>query len=285
MLSRGLSQWMHALTPLQWLDGILVISLLLLTLWLTRQVKAGSLIWGAVILLALYLFTAPLPILHLVVDKLLTGAAVVLGFVFQPELRRGLEFLGLQFRSRDGDPNVSEENASDWLEQLVEAVKELSQNRTGALIVIEHERPIDSKMFTDQGVPLNAQVSEELLRTIFQTNTPLHDGAVIIRDELIKAAGVILPMSERNHSRQLGTRHRAALGMTEQANCLCVIVSEETGSISLAEAGRLERPLTSSKLKELLRTRLHPQAATPVTWGSPFTPFLHRFLPLLKGKG
>ncbi|GAB4213454.1 MAG: diadenylate cyclase CdaA [Synechococcales cyanobacterium] len=285
MLSRGLSQWMHALTPLQWLDGILVISLLLLTLWLTRQVKAGSLIWGAVILLALYLFTSPLPTLHLVVDKLLTGAAVVLGFVFQPELRRGLEFLGLQFRGRDGDPKLSEENASDWLEQLVEAVKELSQNRTGALIVIEHERPIDSKMFTDQGVPLNAHVSEELLRTIFQTNTPLHDGAVIIRDELIKAAGVILPMSERSHSRQLGTRHRAALGMTEQANCLCVIVSEETGSISLAEAGRLERPLTSSKLKELLRTRLRPHAVTPVTWGSPLTLFLHRFLPLLKGKG
>jgi len=279
----GLGKWLQTLTPIQWLDGLIVVALIVLTLGLTRQTRAGSLIWGAVILLALYFMSSPLPVLHLVLDKLLTGAAVVLGFVFQPELRRGLEFLGLQFRGSDGDPPPSGQEQSDWLEQVVEAVKELSQNRTGALIVIEHERPIDPKIFSDPGVPLEARVSQELLCTIFQNNTPLHDGAVIIREQVIKAAGVILPMSERSHSRQLGTRHRAALGMTEQANCLCVIVSEETGSISLAEAGRIERPLSSSKLREMLRTRLQPTSVPRVRWNHALP--WHDRLPFLKGKG
>jgi uncharacterized protein (TIGR00159 family) len=106
-------------------------------------------------------------------------------------------------------------------------------------------------------VRLNAEVSKELLQTIFQTSTLLHDGAVLIRDTRIVAAGIILPLSERTASRQLGTRHRAAMGITERVeNCICVVVSEETGSISLAERGILHRPLTSSKLKELLEARL-----------------------------
>ncbi|MEN9205266.1 MAG: diadenylate cyclase CdaA [Thermostichales cyanobacterium SZTDM-1c_bins_54] len=278
----GLGKWLQALTPTQWLDGLMVVTLVVLTLRLTRHTRARSLIWGTLVLLALYFLTSPLPVLHLVLDKLLTAAAVVLGFVFQPELRRGLEFLGF-WLGGDRDPSHVSGQQPDWLEQVVEAVKELSQNRTGALIVIEHERPIDPKIFTEPGVPLDAQVSQELLCTIFQPNTPLHDGAVVIRDQVVKAAGVLLPMSERSHSRQLGTRHRAALGLTEQANCLCVVVSEETGSISLAEAGRIERPLSSSKLREMLRTRLQPVAPPSVRWKSPLS--VAYLLPFFKGKG
>lgn len=138
----------------------------------------------------------------------------------------------------------------------MDAVKELSQNRTGALIVLETTGPIDERDFSVQGVKLNAEVSKEILQTIFQTSTLLHDGAIFISGSRIVAAGVILPLSERTASRQLGTRHRAAMGITERVeNCLCIVVSEETGSISLAERGGLNRPLTSSKLKELLETR------------------------------
>jgi uncharacterized protein (TIGR00159 family) len=141
-------------------------------------------------------------------------------------------------------------------DEIVDAVKELSQSRTGALLILETGSPIDDRDFSVPGVRLNAEVSKELLQTIFQTSTLLHDGAVLIRDSRILAAGVILPLSEKSASRQLGTRHRAAMGITERVDsCICVVVSEETGSISIAEKGSLNRPLTSSKLKELLETK------------------------------
>ncbi len=138
--------------------------------------------------------------------------------------------------------------AGSVTDEIVDAVKELSQNRTGALLILETGSPIDERDFSVPGVKLNADVSKELIQTIFQTTTLLHDGAVLIRDARVVAAGVILPLSERTASRQLGTRHRAAMGITERVeNCVCVVVSEETGSISLAERGTLNRPLTSSK--------------------------------------
>jgi len=138
----------------------------------------------------------------------------------------------------------------------------LSQNRIGALMIMETNGPIDERDVSVPGVQLNAEVSKELLQTIFQTSTLLHDGAVLIRGSRVAAAGVILPLSERTASRQLGTRHRAAMGITERVeNCLCIVVSEETGSISLAERGGLNRPLTSSKLKELLEARFSTAAA------------------------
>jgi uncharacterized protein (TIGR00159 family) len=140
----------------------------------------------------------------------------------------------------------------------VDAIRDLSQSRTGALLILETtSTPIDERDFSVPGVRLNAEVSREILQTLFQTSTLLHDGAVLIRESKIVAAGIILPISDRDASRQLGTRHRAAMGITERVdNCLCIVVSEETGSISLAEKGVLNRPLTSSKLRELLETRL-----------------------------
>jgi uncharacterized protein (TIGR00159 family) len=142
------------------------------------------------------------------------------------------------------------------VDEIVDAVKELSQNRTGALLILEVDKPIDERDFSVPGVRLNAEVSKELIQTIFQTTTLLHDGAMLIRGSRILAAGVILPISERVASRQLGTRHRAAMGITERVDhCICVVVSEETGSISLAEGGILDRPLTSSRLRSILNTK------------------------------
>ncbi|MBM0740307.1 TIGR00159 family protein [Phormidium sp. CLA17] len=199
-----------------------------------------------------------LRLLNFVLSNLVVGSAVAMAFILQSEFRRFLEQLGRgQLLQLIQPYQRSAYKSTDTVDEIVDAVKELSQNRTGALMIIETASPIDERDFSVPGVRLNAEVSKELLQTIFQTSTLLHDGSVLIRDTRVVAAGVILPLSERTASRQLGTRHRAAMGITERVeNCICVVVSEETGSISLAERGILNRPLTSSKLKELLDARL-----------------------------
>ena len=201
-----------------------------------------------------------LNLLGFLLEKLVLGAAVAMAVIFQSQFRRFLEQIGrgelIQLFKASARPSVQPDSVVD---QIVDAVKELSQNRTGALILLEVSGSLEEEDFVSPGVNLNAEVSKELLQTIFQTTTLLHDGAVLIRGSRIVSAAVILPLSERTASRQLGTRHRAAMGMTERLeNCLCIVVSEETGSISLAEKGLLNRPLTSSKLKELLQARFSP---------------------------
>ncbi|MBD2105086.1 diadenylate cyclase CdaA [Leptolyngbya sp. FACHB-261] len=221
------------------------------TLWMVR---------GFILLMLASALTAPnppwlgLPLLHFMLDKLLIGAAVAMAVSLQSELRRFLELLGQGEFTKLFQPNRGLSLTSNSVvDEIVDAVKELSQNRIGALIILETGYPIDERDFSVPGVRINADLSKELLQSIFQTTTLLHDGAVLLRDSRIVAAGVILPISERTASRQLGTRHRAAMGITERVeNCICIVVSEETGSISLAEMGSLNRPLTSAKLKELL---------------------------------
>jgi uncharacterized protein (TIGR00159 family) len=201
-----------------------------------------------------------LNLLGFLLEKLVLGAAVAMAVIFQSQFRRFLEQIGrgefLQLFRTSGRPNSQPDTVVD---QIVDAVKELSQNRTGALILMETNGSLEEEDFVSPGVDLNAEVSKELLQTIFQTTTLLHDGAVLIRGSRLVSAAVILPLSERTASRQLGTRHRAAMGITERVEyCLCIVVSEETGSISLAEKGVLNRPLTSNKLKELLQARFSP---------------------------
>ncbi|MGB5595157.1 MAG: diadenylate cyclase CdaA [Crocosphaera sp.] len=218
------------------------------TLWMVR---------GLIILMLAAVISEKLQLtlLKFVLEKLVLGAAVAMAVIFQGEFRRFLELLGrgkvLQIVNQQ--PTTKPNNVVD---ELVEAVRELSQNRTGALIVIETAASMDTRVFVDPGVTVDGEISKALLQTIFQPKTLLHDGAVFISGSRIVAAGVILPLSDKTFSRQLGTRHRAAMGITENvAQCLCIVVSEETGSISLAEKGVLDRPLTSSKLKELLKQR------------------------------
>lgn len=203
-----------------------------------------------------------LTVLGFVLEKIVLGSAIAVAINLQSEIRRFLEQLGrgnITALFQSSRPNLS--NANSVTEEIVEAIKQLSQNRTGALLVLETSEPIDERDFSVPGVLLNAEISKELLQTIFQTSTLLHDGAIWIRASRILSAGVILPLSERMASRQLGTRHRAAMGITERIeNCICIVVSEETGSISLAERGVLNRPLTSSKLKELLEERFSNSA-------------------------
>lgn len=251
------------LTNLSWtqslLDAGLVLALTYMVLAIIGERRTLWVVRGFIVLMLATALssTLKLTLLNFVLEKLVVGSAVAMAVIFQSEFRRFLEQLGRgevgQFFQSSGRTMAQADNVID---EIVDAVKELSQNRIGALIIMETSSPIDERDFSVPGVKLNAEVSKELLQTIFQPSTLLHDGAVLIGGSRILAAGVILPLSDRTASRQLGTRHRAAMGITERVeNCLCVVVSEETGSISLAERGTLNRPLTSSKLKELLETR------------------------------
>jgi uncharacterized protein (TIGR00159 family) len=224
------------------------------TLWIVR---------GLVILIIAAAISRKfqLNLLYFALEKLVIGSGLAMSIAFQVEFRRFLEQLGrgdlsYLFRSvRRTGPKLDSP-----IDSIVEAVKEMSQKRIGGLLIVETSSPLDDRDFSAPGIKIDAELSKELLQTIFQPTTLLHDGAVLIRGDRVLAAGVILPLSGQNVSAQLGTRHRAALGITEKvANCLCVVVSEETGSISVAEKGSLNRPLTGSKLKEILESHLIPE--------------------------
>lgn len=259
--------WKQWLTNYNWtqsllflIDVSLVLALTYVVLLVIAERRTLWMVRGFIILILASAVSSwlRLTLLSFVLNNLVIGSAVAMAVILQSEVRRFLEQLGqgeilqlLQPTQR----TIPKTNTV--VDEIVDAVKELSQNRTGALLIIELGSPIDEHDFSVPGVKLNAEVSKELIQTIFQTTTLLHDGAMLVRGSRIAAAGVILPISERTASRQLGTRHRAAMGITERVeNCVVIVVSEETGSISLAERGALNRPLTSSKLKELLETRL-----------------------------
>ena len=244
-------------------DVLLVFALVYMVLLVVRDRRTMWMVQGLMVLLGISLLSQALglTVFSMVMEKLVLGASVALAMMLIPEFRRLLEQLG---RGEIVQLFLASERhlstANNVIDELVEAVKGLSQNRTGALMILETDAPIEESDFSVPGVKLNAELSRELLQTIFQTTTLLHDGAVLIRGSRVLAAGVILPISEKDASRQLGTRHRAAMGITERVeNCICVVVSEETGSISVAERGMLNRPLTSSKLRELLLDKFSPQ--------------------------
>ena len=263
--------WKQWLTDFGWTQSLLLRSLdlglvLALTYMVLVIIGERRTLWMVrgfiVLMLASTISTnLRLMLLSFVLEKLVIGSAVAMAVIFQSEFRRFLEQLGRgEFRQLLQPSRRDLPKPDSVIDEIVDAVKELSQNRIGALLILETNGSIDERDFSVPGVKLNAEISKELLQTIFQPKTLLHDGATLIRDSRIMAAGIILPLSRQSTaSRQLGTRHRAAMGITERVeNCICVVVSEETGSLSLAERGTLYRPLTSSKLKELLDARLSP---------------------------
>jgi uncharacterized protein (TIGR00159 family) len=251
------------------IDVLAVLGLIYLMLSLSSDRRTLLMVRGIIFLLVASVLSDRLGmrLLNFVLDKLLVGSAVAMAIILQPELRRFLERLGrgdLLSLIQPTTDRRSPVQTDSLIEEISDAVVELSQNRTGALMILETGEPIDDRDFSVPGVRLNALLSKELLHTIFQTSTLLHDGAVLIREDRVLAAGVILPISERAASREIGTRHRAAMGITDRVrNCFCIVVSEETGSIAIAENGTLDRPITSSRLREILETKLsnyHPTA-------------------------
>lgn len=220
------------------------------TLWLLR---------GYLFLVALAWVVqryANLPLTSKLVDALVLACSMALAILWQGELRRLMELLGtgrfgVLFADRSRD-----QLASGSVSILTEVAGRLSQARRGGLIVLDLGSDLRPEDFLNPGIPVDAQLSVDLVLNLFAADTPLHDGAVLVQHNRIAAAGVILPLSRQGLNRY-GTRHLAALGLTERhARCLCIVVSEETGTLSLARQGRLERPITSSRLHDLLTASL-----------------------------
>lgn len=196
----------------------------------------------------------------------LTVGVFALLVVFQPELRRALEHLGRSKFFSNIFINKQEDDLTKTIDELIKAVQMLAQEKTGALIVIERETKLGDVI--DTGIKMDALVSGELLLNTFIPNTPLHDGAMIIRDSRIKAAGCFLPLTEnQNLSIELGTRHRAGIGITESSDAVVVVVSEETGIISMALNGKLSRYLDIKSLKQILTDLLVEKEQKPLQFG------------------
>ena len=193
-----------------------------------------------------------LPLLSWLFEKLMTWLFILLPIIFQPELRRTLERLGQgRFLFDEDSAGLDEEEARKITAELVRSAKSLSATKTGALIVIERKMGLND--IADTGIKMDAIISSELIQNVFFVNTPLHDGAAIIRGKKLFSAGCLLPLTEkRGLSKELGTRHRAAIGMSESSDALILVVSEETGTISIAENGKLSRKLDEEKLTEKL---------------------------------
>jgi diadenylate cyclase len=263
-----LSPWPHV-SVVTVIDVLLVAVIIYEFLAVIRGTRAALMLIGVAALALGFYFAriGELATLNWLISRLLPYTVFALIVIFQGELRQALARLGrkLSFRST----LASEGDAYD---DIVLAANLFSQNQTGALIVIERE--VGLRTFIESGVPLDARLSYDLLATIFRPSAPLHDGAVIVQRDRIAAAACFLPLSMNPVlSTQLGTRHRAAIGITEETDAIAVIVSEETGAISLAAGGNIERDLTVEELRTrlsgLLRRYVPPSTLpTPISTAS-----------------
>lgn len=226
-------------------------------LLLIRKTRAEQVLKGVVFLFFIYFVTKGLRLntIAWILENTINFGITAVVIVFHPEIRRALEQIGRgRFFERSlllGDDK--DRDIQNIVDGIADAVANMSKTRTGALIVVEKQTGINEIIET--GVKIDARLTRELLENIFVPNTPLHDGAVVIRGDRIAAAGCFLPLTENpNLSKQLGTRHRAALGITESSDALAIIVSEETGVISMAQNGKLTRYLDMDGLKNVLRS-------------------------------
>ena len=241
------------------LDLLFAFGLGVLVLGRVTEARTLCLLRGYLLLVALAWVVqryANLPLTSKLVDALVLACSLALAILWQGELRRLMELLGtgrlgVLFGSRSQD-----QLGSGSVAVLSEAAGRLSQARRGGLIVVDLGSDLRPEDFLNPGIGLDAKLSVDLLLNLFAADTPLHDGAVLVKANRIVAAGVILPLSRQGINRY-GTRHLAALGLTERFDqCLAIVVSEETGTLSLASQGRLERPITSSRLHDLLSQAL-----------------------------
>jgi diadenylate cyclase len=249
--------WPH-LTVISVIDILFVAVIIYEFLALIRGTRAALILVGVSIVTLAFYFSriGQLVTLNWLISRVLPYAVFALIVIFAPEIRQALARLGrrMTFARNSADQ-------ADIYDDIVMAANLFSQNQTGALMVIERE--IGLRTYVESGVAIDAQLSYDLLATIFRPSAPLHDGAVIIRGDRISAAACFLPLSMNPVlSTQLGTRHRAGIGITEETDAIAIIVSEETGSISLAVGGAIERDLTVERLRErmgvLLRRYVPP---------------------------
>lgn len=235
-------------------DIVIVAYLLYKFIWLARKSNFSNVAKGIVlIIVCLWLSEVlNLTMINYLLRKVLELGLIALLIIFQPELRRLLERLGSTFSNGKALNGTA---INDVITQTVNACMSMSETHTGALIIFE--RSVSLTHIISNGTIINSDVSAELLKNIFFKNAPLHDGAVIIRNMKIAAAGCVLPLTDRtNLNKELGTRHKAGIGMSEKSDAVVVIVSEETGAVSVAIDGMLKRHLTEESLSRILHTEL-----------------------------
>ena len=265
----------HRPTWVDYIDIAIIAFLIYQLVILTRQTRAIQVLKGlAVIIVASYVSELMgLTALNWVLRSILNNGVIALMILFQPELRRALEQIG---RSAKLDRSAQRDESERIVDEITQCLLRLSRRRVGALIVFEQRTGL--KDITERsGTALDAAISAPLLENIFEPNTPLHDGAVIIRGQRIVSAACVLTLSDNGSiSRDLGTRHRAGLGVSENTDALVLIVSEETGIISMARGGKLTRHLDAESLRKILGEMYHEEHSRVWRW-------LHRARPGRKG--
>ena len=255
---------LQKLPSMQWSDFVDIALVAFLIYKLLPLIRTPSTMRIARALLAVVVLAWLTEVLQLytvsfILNQFLAVGLLALVILFQPELRRMLDHLGsVKFRNLLGIGSKPVQEMDTVISQTVRACEVMSRERVGALIVFAREARLEEYFKT--GTQIDGQVSEQLIRNIFFPKAALHDGAMIIRDGRVAAAGCVLPLSESNRlSADLGTRHRAGVGMSEASDAVVVIVSEETGTISVAVGGMLKRHLASQTLERLLRNELCPK--------------------------
>ena len=234
------------------LDIAIIAFLIYKLLGFIRETRAEQLAKGLLLLVIATVLSKwfHLYTLHWLLSGILSAGLIAIVVIFQPELRRGLEYLG-RSRITNVFGEVDKEEAKRIVGQFVEAVESMSASRTGALMVIDREISLND--IVETGTVIDAQITSQMIGTIFYEGTPLHDGAVIVRGDKLYAAGCVLPLTQNKElNKELGTRHRAGIGITENSDALVIIVSEETGVISVAQNGKLTRFLDGKKIEKKL---------------------------------
>jgi diadenylate cyclase len=259
--------FLQNMTPLSWFLSVADVAIVAYGIYrlflLIRGTRAVQLIKGIILLLLAVPVSSWLHLnaTHMVLKDIQTMLIVALPIVFQPELRRALEQLGQGRFFSEGLLRTEPQDVSRTIDEVARACDRLSRSRVGALFVLERSTGLNEYAAT--GTPLDAVVSAPLLENIFVPNTPLHDGACIIRGDRVVAAAAFLPLTESAQpGSELGSRHRAAIGISEQSDAIAVAVSEETGWISVAAEGHLYRRLEDRALREMLARYLKPRAHT-----------------------
>lgn len=264
--SLALPEHLHGLVSTIGLRDVLDILLVAIILYkmyeLLEDTRAITLVKGIIILMGLTIVSNWLE-LHAIfwlLQKTVTLLFVALPIVFQPELRRTLEHLG-QGKFFGRSVFLNDEEARSLMNELTRAVFRLAEKKIGALIVVERNMGLND--ICASGIQIDGLVTADFLMNVFIPNTPLHDGAAVMRGKRLVAAGCLLPLTEnRRLSSELGTRHRAAIGLSEQCDALIIVVSEETGIVSVAEEGHITRRLTSEQLKDYLQPIFSPESVS-----------------------
>lgn len=254
----------NSLMAFNWLDVVDIIIVALILYWLIKLLAKTRAIrvligLGVILILARIFVAMGLQTATWLMNAIIPAGAVVIVILFQPEIRRALETLGrgkiFSFASK---AQVQIQNAERIIEEISRAVLSMSKQKVGAILVFERETGLADVL--DSGTMLDAEISSELIENIFYPNTPLHDGAMILRDDRIVGAGCFLPLSDNKQvAQELGTRHRASLGISEVSDAYVIVVSEEKGIISFAYDGVLKRYIDAKALKDILSELYMPQ--------------------------